>query len=122
MSEGYVFNPNNWTSDTVIGLAPSTVDVLDERYVNIGENVFSSEIENLQAKNINVGSSGRIYFADTSSLQTTAYIPTDVDNKINAFLTKDNKFTGVNKFNNLNVIDTSDNTKSSSIKQISNVL
>ncbi len=85
MSEGYVFNLNNWVSDTVTGLDPITVDQLDERYVNIGENVFSSEIENLQARNINIGSSGRIYFADTTSIQTTAYIPADVDNKINSF-------------------------------------
>jgi hypothetical protein len=68
MSDGYVFNPNNWVSDTVTGLDPVTVDQLDDRYVNIGENVFSSEIENLQARNINIGSGGRMYFADTSSI------------------------------------------------------
>lgn len=115
MSAGYVFNPNNWVNDTVTGLDPKTVDQLDERYVNIGENVFSSEIENLQVKNINVGSSGRIYFADTSSIQTTAYVPADVDNKINAFLSRNNTFTGTTSIKDLNLTDSNTGARKSKL-------
>ncbi len=115
MSDGYVFNPNNWVSDTVTGLDPVTVDQLDDRYVNIGENVFSSEIENLQARNINIGSGGRMYFADTSSIQTTAYIPADVDNKINSFLTKNNTFTGTTSIKDLNITDSNTGARKSKI-------
>lgn len=108
MSDGYVFNPNQWYASTLVdGISNQTLSELDARYINVGENILSETISTLNLVHLNLASSGNIYFNNDNTTQTTAYDPNFVTNKINGFLTSNNTFTGINKFTNFNVLDPS---------------
>lgn len=105
-----VFNPAKWKKeDDIEGISDDTITLLDNRYINLGENVYEQNINNLSVVNHNIASNGKIYFATDNTTQTTAFIPSFVTNQINAFLSSSNKFTGQNIFTNLNIEDTSGN-------------
>lgn len=114
MSE-FVFNPKRWIKDSVGELADETLLELDDRYINVGENVLDQNITNLNLEHLNMATNGYIYFNGDNTTQTTAYDPNFVTNQVNLFLTKNNTFTGTNRFRDLRV-DTSTN-KITEIKQ-----
>jgi microcystin-dependent protein len=101
----YVFNPYVFGADKVTELTTETINQLDDRYINVGEDVFNETIDNLNVQNLNMSSTGKIYFANDNTEQTTAYDPTVTNAQILNFANTDNTFTGENKFNNFNVID-----------------
>lgn len=79
---GYVFNPYLFAKDQVNGLTTETIEQLDDRYINVGEDVFEETIENLDVKNLNVASTGKIYFTKDNREQLTAYDPTTTNAQI----------------------------------------
>lgn len=109
-NEGIVFNPAQWVKNNVTTLSDETIEQLDERYVNVGENILDQSINNLYLVNLNIATSGSIYFSHDNTLQTTAYDPNFVTNQINLFTTLDNDFTGTNTFKDLKVINSSGQT------------
>jgi hypothetical protein len=88
-------------------LSDNTLEQLDQRYVNVGENVIDQNINTLNLVNLNMASNGTIYFNRDNTTQTTAFDPNFVTNQVNNFTSSDNVFTGKNDFRNLNVIDSS---------------
>ena len=43
-----IFNPSNWNKeDEVKNIDDETMNQLDERYINIGENIYDQNIQNL---------------------------------------------------------------------------
>ena len=78
----YVFNPIDWATTQVQGLSEQAIEELDERYINVGENVLDQNINNLNLINLNIGSGGKIYFNNDNTTQTTAYNPSYVLNQI----------------------------------------
>jgi|GEM_PF-6750896 len=112
-----VFNPIDWKKSEVQSLSTDTLEQLDARYVNTGENILDANINNLNLVNLNIASSGTIYFIGDNTTQTTAYDPNYVSNRINNFLTTDNTFTGENKFTKLSIIDVNDNSRKTKVSQ-----
>lgn len=115
-----IFNPKLWTKEEIQGVRDDTLVELDNRYINVGENVLDQNINNLNLINLNIASSGRIYFNGDNTIQTTAYNPNLITNKINELKNQTNTFTGTNNFINLNITDTSGNQ--TEIRQNSNYL
>lgn len=37
--DNYVFNPIDWVTTEIQGLSTQAIEELDERYINVGENV-----------------------------------------------------------------------------------
>lgn len=105
-SDNFVFNPKRWIKETTEGLPDETILTLDERYINVGENVLDQSINNLYLQHLNMETNGYIYFNGDNTTQTTAYDPNFVINQINLFLTKNNTFTGINKFRDLRIENT----------------
>jgi microcystin-dependent protein len=105
----YVFNPYVFGQDKVTDLTTETLNQLDDRYINVGEDVFNETIDNLNVQNLNISSIGKLYFANDNTEQTTAYDPAITNAQILNFANTNNTFTGENKFNNFNVIDVSGN-------------
>ncbi len=115
-----VFNPFNSIKANAQELSDNTIAALDNRYINVGEDVYNATIDNLNVQNLNISTTGKLYFANDYTEQLTAYDPAITNAQINTFKTTDNTFTGNNKFTNLNIIDSnvSNTINSSSIKQI----
>jgi hypothetical protein len=102
MSDGYVFNYIEWKKESAGILNDEIVNVLDERYINVGENVTDQNINNLNLVNLNISSGGSIYFNHDNTVQTTAYDQNFIINQGNNL-----KSTGKNEYSNLNVINVS---------------
>jgi microcystin-dependent protein len=120
MSDGYVFNYIEWKKENVGILSDEMVNVLDERYINVGENVIDQNINNLNLVNLNISSGGSIYFNHDNTVQTTAYDQNFIINQVNNLKSTDNKYTGKNEYSNLNVMNSVDNTKTGKLWQESN--
>lgn len=105
-----IFNPSQWKKTDIKDVSDTTLQQLDVRYINTGENVFEQTIDNLSVLNLNVASQGKLYFNGDNTTQTTAYQPNFVTNQINLFTSNNNTFTGEQKFENLKVKDTLGNT------------
>ena len=105
---GYVFNPYKNGQLAVQDLSATTLTELDQRYINVGESVFSETIDNLDVQNLNLSTTGKIYFANDMTEQTTAYDPTVTTAQINNFKTTNNNWTGINKFTNVSINDSTD--------------
>ena len=79
--------------------------------------MMSGDIQNLQATNLNISDTGRIYFDKDNTEQTTAYDPATVTARINGFLSSDNTFTGSQTYKNLNIVEPTTETKKTQITQ-----
>jgi microcystin-dependent protein len=108
---GYVFNPYLFAQDKVNGLTTETIEQLDDRYINVGEDVFSENIDTLNVGSLNISSAGKIYFGLDNTEQTTAYDPTVTNAQIQNFAHTNNTFTGENKFSNFKVFDDFNNNQ-----------
>jgi microcystin-dependent protein len=105
-----IFNPITWATSEIGDLTQNTINELDERYINTGENVYQQDINNLNLVHLYMSSSGSIYFNGDNTTQTTAYDPGFITNQINQIM-NDNNFT------KLNICDLSNNTLKSTIIQ-----
>jgi microcystin-dependent protein len=115
-----IFNPKLWVKEEIQGIRDDTLVELDNRYINTGENVLDQSINNLNLVNLNISTTGRIYFNGDNTIQTTAYNPISITNAINDLKNQTNTFTGTNNFTNLNITDTTGNQ--TEIRQDSNYL
>jgi microcystin-dependent protein len=117
-----IFNPILWKKSEIADIKNETLEQLDDRYINVGENVLDQNINNLNLVNLNISSSGRIYFNGDNTTQTTAYDPNFITNQINLFKSSTNTFTGENNFTNLNIIDALLNSNKTQISQNGNLI
>ena len=122
LNSGYVFNPVSWKKMNLTNLTTEQVTALDNRYINLGENVPYQSVDNMNLINLNIATTGKIYFSNDNTEQTTAYDPNDITKSMNNLLTRNNIFTGENKFTNLNIIDSTNNTKKTQITQTDGTL
>ena len=68
---GYIFNPYHWKKSNVANLQEEQISQLDERYINVGENIFNEDIENLNVTTVNISRTGKIIFFKDNTEQTT---------------------------------------------------
>ncbi len=61
-NSGYVFNAFQWNKIISTNLTEEQILTLDDRYINVGENVPSQNVDNLNLINLHVASSGKILF------------------------------------------------------------
>lgn len=102
---GYIFNPYQWKKNNAVNLTEEQITSLDDRYINVGEDLSNQTVDNMQLTNLNITTTGKIYFAGTNTEQTTAYDPNLIIEEINNFLSANNLFTGDNTFVKLLIKD-----------------
>lgn len=109
-----IFNPTKWVAQEIEGIGQESLQKLDNRYINTGENVLDQNISNLNLVHLNMASAGTIYFNTDNTTQTTAYDPNLITSRVNTLLTANNVWTGQNSFTQLTIKDPS-STKTSQI-------
>jgi hypothetical protein len=118
---GYIFNPYHWKKSNVANLQEEQISQLDERYINVGENIFNEDIENLNVTTVNISRTGKIIFFKDNTEQTTAFNPNIITEGLNNFLSSNNLWSGENKFTNL-IIKDKTTTQSSQIIESGTIL
>jgi len=122
MSGDFIFNESMWKKTNAPSITDEIIEKLDDRYINVGENIIDQTINNLNLNHLNLSSGGYIYFNQDNTTQMTAYDPGFITNQINSFTSSNNTWTGENKYTELSIVDDVDNNKKSVISHDNNIL